>query len=323
VLTAGSPAVIIFAGVNVNRPRLSGAAMLHFLPHAITGALSLLVYIVNTLFWFVPIVLLAILKLPPVLRWQSWMTYLLDACAVAWISVNNCTTRIFTGIRWHISGLEQLSRKDWYLVLANHQSWADILVLQNVFNRRIPFIKFFLKKELIYVPFLGICWWALDFPFMKRYSKSFLQHNPHLKGKDIETTRKACRKFRFKPAAIMNFVEGTRFTRQKHQLQQSPFSHLLKPKAGGAAFVLGAMGEQLHKVLDITIHYPNGIPSFWDYISGKVRDITVQINVLPITPDLLGDYNDLQYRERFQQWINQLWQQKDQQLATLKQGVKQ
>ncbi|WP_166838444.1 acyltransferase [Rheinheimera pleomorphica] len=297
--------------------------MLHFLPRPITGTLSLLLYILNTLFWFVPVLLLALLKLPPITRWQSWMTYLLDACAVAWISVNNFTTRLFTRIRWHVSGLEKLSRKDWYLVLANHQSWADILVLQKVFNRKIPFIKFFLKKELIYVPFLGICWWALDFPFMKRYSKAFLQRNPHLQGKDIETTRKACRKFRFKPAAIMNFVEGTRFTHDKHDKQQSPYHNLLKPKAGGAAFVLGAMGEQLHKILDITIYYPKGIPTFWDYISGKVRDITVQIKVLPITPELLGDYNDNQYRERFQQWINQLWQQKDLQLSKLKQGVKQ
>ena len=297
--------------------------MLHFLPRPITGTLSLLLYILNTLFWFVPVLLLALLKLPPITRWQSWMTYLLDACAVAWISVNNFTTRLFTRIRWHVSGLEKLSRKDWYLVLANHQSWADILVLQKVFNRKIPFIKFFLKKELIYVPFLGICWWALDFPFMKRYSKAFLQRNPHLQGKDIETTRKACRKFRFKPAAIMNFVEGTRFTRDKHDKQQSPYHNLLKPKAGGAAFVLGALGEQLHKILDITIYYPKGIPTFWDYISGKVRDITVQIKVLPITPELLGDYNDNQYRERFQQWINQLWQQKDLQLSKLKQGVKQ
>ncbi|MEO3877649.1 acyltransferase [Rheinheimera fenheensis] len=297
--------------------------MLHFLPRPLSGALSLLLYTLNTLFWFVPVLLLALLKLPPITHWQSWMTYLLDACAVAWISVNNFTTRLFTRIRWHVSGLEKLSRKDWYLVLANHQSWADILVLQKVFNRKIPFIKFFLKKELIYVPFLGICWWALDFPFMKRYSKAFLQRNPHLQGKDIETTRKACRKFRFKPAAIMNFVEGTRFTREKHDKQQSPYHNLLKPKAGGAAFVLGAMGEQLHKILDITIYYPKGIPSFWDYISGKVRDITVQIKVLPITPELVGDYNDAAYRERFQQWINQLWQQKDQQLSALKQGVKQ
>lgn len=291
--------------------------MLNWLPHPIKGSLSFLLYIVNTLFWFVPLMLLAILKLLPVKRWQAWMTYLLDAIAVAWISVNNLTTRIFTSIKWRVEGLEKLSRKDWYLIIANHQSWADILILQNIFNRKIPFIKFFLKKELLYVPFMGLCWWALDFPFMKRYSKKLLQKRPELQGKDIETTRKACAKFRFKPVSIMNFVEGTRFTQDKHDRQQSPFQHLLKPKAGGTAFVLGAMGEQLHKLLDVTIHYPGGIPTFWDYISGKVHAITVNIKVLPIAKELIGDYHDQAYRERFQQWLNQLWLEKDQQLARL------
>ena len=291
--------------------------MLNWLPHPIKGSLSFLLYVVNTLFWFVPLMLLAILKLLPVKRWQAWMTYLLDAIAVAWISVNNLTTRIFTSIKWRVEGLEKLSRKDWYLIIANHQSWADILILQNIFNRKIPFIKFFLKKELLYVPFMGLCWWALDFPFMKRYSKKLLQKRPELKGKDIETTRKACAKFRFKPVSIMNFVEGTRFTQDKHDRQQSPFQHLLKPKAGGTAFVLGAMGEQLHKLLDVTIHYPSGIPTFWDYISGKVHAITVNIKVLPIAKELIGDYHDQAYRERFQQWLNQLWLEKDQQLARL------
>lgn len=291
--------------------------MLKWLPHPIKGSLSFLLYVANTLFWFLPLMLLAVLKLLPIKRWQAWITYLVDAIAVAWISVNNFTTRIFTSIKWRVEGLEKLSRKDWYLIIANHQSWADILILQNIFNRKIPFIKFFLKKELLYVPFMGLAWWALDFPFMKRYSKQLLQKRPELQGKDIETTRKACAKFRFKPVSIMNFVEGTRFTRDKHDRQQSPFRHLLKPKAGGTAFVLGAMGEQLHKLLDVTIHYPNGIPTFWDYISGKVHAITVNIKVLPIAKELIGDYHDQAYRERFQQWLNQLWLEKDQQLARL------
>lgn len=291
--------------------------MLRWLPSPLKGTLSLLLYIVNTLFWFIPLMLLAILKLLPITRWQAWMSYLVDAVAVAWISLNNFTTHIFTSIKWRVEGLETLSRKDWYLIIANHQSWADILILQNIFNRKIPFIKFFLKKELLYVPFMGLCWWALDFPFMKRYSQQLLKKRPELKGKDIATTRKACEKFRYKPVSIMNFVEGTRFTQAKHDKQQSPFRYLLKPKAGGTAFVLGTMGEQLHKLLDVTIHYPQGIPSFWDYISGKVHAITVNIKVLPISKELIGDYDDQAYRERFQQWLNQLWVEKDQQLATL------
>jgi 1-acyl-sn-glycerol-3-phosphate acyltransferase len=291
--------------------------MLHFLPKPLIGTLSFLLYILNTLFWFVPIMLLAMLKLPPVALWQKWITILLDQCASAWISVNNITTALFTRIRWDVKGLEQLSVKDWYLVVSNHQSWVDILVLQKVFNRKVPFLKFFLKKELIYVPFIGVCWWALDFPFMKRYSAAFLAKHPELKGTDIATTRKACAKFRYKPVSVMNFLEGTRFTAGKHQQQQSPFQHLLKPKAGGISFVLNAMGEQLHKLLDVTIHYPKGSPSFWDYISGKVHDITVRVRVLPIERQYIGDYEDPQYRAVFQQWVNQLWADKDAQIQAL------
>ncbi|MEN3159410.1 acyltransferase [Alkalimonas sp. NCh-2] len=291
--------------------------MLYFLPKPVRGALALLLYALNTLFWFLPLMLLAVLKLLPVKRWQAWLTYLLDAIAVAWISMNNVTTRLFTRIHWQVEGMDALSRKDWYLLLANHQSWADILVLQNLFNRRIPFLKFFLKKELLYVPFMGLAWWALDFPFMKRYSKAELAKKPELQGKDIETTRKACAKFRFKPVTVMNFVEGTRFTQMKHDKQQSPYQHLLKPKAGGVAFVLGAMGHQLHKILDVTIHYPERIPTFWDYISGAVHAINVKVRVLPITDQLLGDYQDPAFRASFQQWVNELWQYKDQQLQQM------
>ncbi len=206
------------------------------------------------------------------------------------------------------------------MVLANHQSWVDILVLQKVFNHKAPFLKFFLKKELIYVPVIGLCWWALDFPFMQRLTAKQLAEKPELKGTDIATTRKACEKFRYKPVSVMNFLEGTRFTPHKHDKQQSPFTHLLKPKAGGISFVLNAMGEHLHKLLDVTICYPKGIPTFWDYISGKVQDIKVRVRVLPIDPNLIGDYEDPVFRQRFQSWVNQLWLDKDVLLTELKQG---
>ncbi|MCE6984794.1 acyltransferase, partial [Pseudomonas frederiksbergensis] len=78
-------------------------------------------------------------------------------------------------------------------------------------------------------------------------------------------------KFRGKPTAIFNFAEGTRFTQAKHRQQQSPFKHLLKPKAGGVAFVLAALGEQLDALLDVTIVYPGDkAPGFWDLLSGNL-----------------------------------------------------
>jgi 1-acyl-sn-glycerol-3-phosphate acyltransferase len=292
--------------------------MLQFLPGFIVGPLGLLLYTINTLFWVVPILLLSFCKLLPIPIWRKVCTYLLDACAVAWISFNNFNQRVLTGTQINIEGMEKLQRKEWYLVVANHQSWVDILVLQRIFNHKIPFLKFFLKQQLIWVPFLGIAWWALEFPFMRRYSRAFLAKHPELKGKDIEATQKACRKFRYKPTSIMNFVEGTRFTEHKYKQQGSPYKHLLRPRAGGVAFVLNAMGTQLHKLVDVTIYYPQRRPTFWDFLCGKVKQIDVHVRVMPIDSQLIGDYqNDKAFQQHFQSWINQLWHEKDKQLDSM------
>ena len=175
-------------------------------------------------------------------------------------------------------------------------------MLQHALNGRIPLLKFFLKQELIKVPVMGAAWWALDFPFMKRYSKAYLEKHPEKRGQDLETTRKACEKFRDMPTSVMNFLEGTRFTQRKHDEQQSPFQYLLKPKAGGMAFAMSAMGEQFRSVLDVTIHYPQGIPTFWDFLQGKMQRCTVLINEIEIPQELRnGDYEtDEQYRLNFQ-----------------------
>jgi 1-acyl-sn-glycerol-3-phosphate acyltransferase len=189
---------------------------------------------------------------------------------------------------------------------------VDILVLQRIFHRKIPFLKFFIKKELFWFPILGQAWWAMDFPFIKRYTKSYLQKKPHLKGKDLEITRKACTKFKKIPVSIMNFVEGTRFTNEKHRRQQSPYAHLLKPKAGGIAFVLGSMGESIHRVLDVTIVYQGAVRSFWALLSGNIRKIKVNVRSLPVSPELIGDYtNDENFRKGLQRWLNNLWEEKD------------
>lgn len=297
--------------------------MLKTLGHHLLGAISVTLYFVNTVLWATPILLLSVCKLVPFSPWRRLITVLLDSCATAWIGLNNLNQRLLSNTHWQVNGLDQLSRKDWYLVIANHQSWVDILVLQRVFNRKIPFLKFFLKKELIWVPILGLAWWALDFPFMRRYSKTYLAKNPHMKGKDLETTRRACEKFKSKPVSIMNFVEGTRYTPGKHNAQQSPFNHLLKPRAGGVAFVLSAMGDQLHKLIDVTIDYPSGVPTFWDFVSGRVDNIRVDIMVTPICEIMQGGFfsdtyfSDPEQRARFQEWLNARWSQKDAKLATM------
>jgi len=285
--------------------------MFSFLPATIRGALSLVIYAVNTIFWTSLLFVTAFFKfIMPF--WKKHYTWLLTFIADKWVLINTFNQKLMNNIRWDVKGLEGLKHDGWYLVLANHQSWTDILVLQRIFHRKIPFLKFFLKKELIWVPLLGLAWWALDFPFMKRFSKSFLDKHPHLKGKDIEITRKACEKFKTLPVSVMNFVEGTRFTPEKHKKQKSPYCNLLNPKAGGVAFVLSAMGEQLHQIVNVTIVYPDGVKSFWDFVCGKIGEIRVRVETLPVSREIIGDYvNNAEFRENFQKWINSVWQQKD------------
>ncbi|HUT53565.1 MAG TPA: acyltransferase [bacterium] len=287
--------------------------MLSFLPGPVKGALSFLLIVINTVFWCLLLFPMAFLKfIFPVPAWRRLCGKALNAIATNWIMVNNWNLWLLTGIRWKVTGLEALRMDQWYLVVSNHQSWSDILVLQKVFNRRVPFLKFFLKQELIWVPILGLAWWALDYPFMKRYSKEFLEKHPELKGKDLATTRKACEKFRTMPVSIMNFVEGTRFTAAKHESQRSPYRRLLRPKAAGVAFVLGAMGERLSGILNVTIVYPDGARDLWQFLCGRVGEVRVKVEALPVTPEILGDYfDDEQYRERFQEWLNGLWAEKD------------
>ena len=286
----------------------------------IRGSLAFVCWLVNTIFWVLPIIIFSPIKLIPIPAVRTACSSLLDSCATSWITINGVIEGIFHPVKVHIHSDAELSPKEWYMVIANHQSWVDILILQRVLNRKIPFLKFFLKKELIFVPFLGLAWWALDFPFMRRYSTAQLRKNPKLRGKDIEITRKACAKFKSKPVSVMNFVEGTRFKADKHRKQNSQFKHLLKPKAGGLAFALSAMGEHIHKLVDVSIYYPDKVPTYWDYISGQVKEVHVHICVSEIPATMRGDYmKDREFKIAFQEQLNQLWLKKDKTLDLLAQ----
>lgn len=216
-------------------------------------------------------------------------------------------------IKWDIRLPEGLKYNESYLICANHQSWVDIVVLQHALNRKIPFLRFFLKQELLYVPVLGGAWWALDYPFMKRYSKEYLEKHPEKRGQDLATTIKATEKFRHSKVSVLNFLEGTRFTIAKHEKQKSPFKHLLLPKAGGFAFVLEAMKGKFHSVLDVTLVYPKGTVSLWQALSGQLHEVIVHVREIEIPQDLMnGNYlDDAQFREKFQNWIRDLWLEKD------------
>ena len=281
----------------------------------------LLLVVANTLLWMIPLFITGIFKfLIPVATIRKIFNKAITFVCNTWNSWNNIIVDLTQNIRWDIKGHENLKKNDSYLILSNHQTWIDIIILEKIFINKIPFLKFFIKQELIWIPVLGFSWWALDYPFMKRYSKEFLEKNPHLKGKDLEITRKACEKFKDMPVSVMNFVEGTRFTPQKHKKQQSPYKNLLRPKAGGTALVLDALGKQLQTILNVTIHYPQGIKTIWQFFCGEVNEVVVRIDKIPITGEILGNYfEDAEFKSRFQRWLNGIWEKKDASLTRLAQ----
>ena len=237
----------------------------------------------------------------------------LNWIATQWVAGNSGWMALTQRTQWDVAGLAELPYRGWYMVNCNHQSWVDILVLQHLLNRRIPMLKFFLKQQLIYVPVIGLAWWALDFPFMRRHSDAELRRHPEKRFDDIEATRRACEKFALVPTSVMNFAEGTRFTAAKHRTQHSPYRHLLKPKAGALALALNALGGKFDALLDVTIVYPDGVPTFWQFLCGSMRRVIVRARQVPIPLELRGgDYSrDPKYRKAFQHWLQEIWREKD------------
>lgn len=294
--------------------------MLGFLPPFVRGAIAFVLLVLNTLFWCTVLFAFSLLKLLlPFRAVRLRIDPILNAIATCWIACNSGWMRLTQRTVWDVEGVDGLKYEGWYLVNCNHQSWVDIFVLQHLLNRRVPMLKFFLKQQLIYVPVIGLAWWALDFPFMKRHSKAALRANPALHLEDRETTRRACEKFALVPTCVMNFAEGTRFTPAKHAAQGSPYRHLLKPKAGALALALNAMGEKFSSLLDATIVYPGGVPTFWQFLCGRVPRVIVQVRELPIPAEFCtGDYAaDTAFRRTFHLWLAELWEEKDRRIAGL------
>jgi 1-acyl-sn-glycerol-3-phosphate acyltransferase len=253
----------------------------------------------------------------------NFIRRVLAGIAELWISINNVLLSLSRKTRWDVVIPPALDRRGCYLVNSNHQSWVDILVLQRCFNRRLPLLRFFLKSQLIRVPFLGLAWWALDFPFMQRMSKENLARRPGLQGRDLENARKACEKFRNIPVAMMNFPEGTRFSVEKRDAGKSPYQNLLAPRIGGVGQVLFALADQLDAAIDVTIVYPgNGhstvAPTFWQLLTGQLPEIIVRARQLEIPAHLLGRNfrTDREFRRDLESWVGGLWQEKDTQIQS-------
>lgn len=297
---------------------------LTWLPAPLRGVVATLLLLLNTAWWCGLLFLLALPRL--LLPWAGVRRRLdpaLNALATRWIAGNSAWMRLTQPTAWDVSMPRRLDTRHWYVVTCNHQSWVDIFVLQHVLNRRIPMLKFFLKRELLYVPVMGLAWWALDFPFMRRHSEEVLRRNPEKRKEDLEAARRACARFALAPTSVMNFVEGTRFTAAKHATLQGRWQHLLPPKAGGMAMAMAVLGERFDALVDVSIVYPGGAPSFWDFVCGRVPHVVVRVQQREIPSDCRRSDGvvDSPFRKRVQRWLVALWDEKDEQIAALLRGA--
>ncbi len=123
---------------------------------AITLPLSIVLTIPVTIVCSVPIIIAGMVKLllpvPGIWRKVSIFCNFMMYC---WCAGLAALLRLNPHLQWDVEGLEGLSKKNWYLLICNHRSWADIVVLCVLFRKHIPMNKYFLKQQLARVPFIG------------------------------------------------------------------------------------------------------------------------------------------------------------------------
>ncbi|MGP9556122.1 acyltransferase [Psychrobacter sp. AOP7-A1-24] len=244
--------------------------------------------------------------------------------ATHWISSNSALIdNMLPRKDWRINLPDDIHTNGKYLLVSNHQSWVDTSIVQYIGEKRLPLTRFFTKFELIYIPIVGQAFYFLDFPMMRRHSKEAIAKNPALKGKDIEEAKRACALLKDKPFTLLNYLEGTRFTKAKQAQQKSPYAHLLKPRAGGLSLAISALGKDIDGILDMTIVYPDGVPSYGDLWKGNIKRLGVDLRYIDM-PDALfesikqGGYeNDEDTKAQMFDWVEQVWRQKDERISTM------
>ena len=235
-----------------------------------------------------------------------------------WINSNNAVIdHALPHKDWRITMPDDLSEDKQYLLVSNHQSWVDTSIVQYISQGTLPLTRFFTKFDLIYIPVVGQAFYFLDFPMMKRFSAKAMEKNPELKKQNLIEAKRACRQLKDKPFALLNYLEGTRFTQEKHDQQKSPYQHLLKPRAGGLSLAINALGEQLDSILDITIVYPDGTPDYDDLWKGNIRRLGVDVTRIKVPDELYAAIMDGGYdrdeatKAMMFDWLEEIWQQKD------------
>lgn len=291
--------------------------MLHFLPWPILFTINSVIITLSVTINSIPVLLLSCVRLVLPFRWVNVMAERSNYVFYRiFVSVNAFAIFLTNRIDWDVQGNDFPQVKKSCIIICNHLSWADIVLLLHIYRGKIPLTKFFLKKNLIYIPLIGLACWGLGMPFLNRYTREQLIKNPELKNRDIETTRKACRRLVYAPSTLINFVEGTRYTPAKAAKSKSPYKHLMVPKSPSLAIALGEIGNDIEALFNTTMCYRYNTKSpFIDLLKGRMRTVYARIEKIPVTEELVGNYlEDKQFKHNFGVRLREIWAQKDAQL---------
>ncbi|MCI6863078.1 acyltransferase [Anaerobiospirillum succiniciproducens] len=301
--------------------------MLHFLPAPILFVINFVWLSIGTTLLSIPVLLMAFIKLILPIRPVLKVVDVVNQLAFKCFCLNNAfLIRLTNKADWDIQGFENIKINGSCIIISNHVTWADIVLLCHVYRGRIPITKFFLKQSLIWIPVIGQVCYAIGMPFLRRYSRAKILKNPKLKNKDVNATRKACKSLVNYPSSLVNFVEGTRFTEAKAVAQKTPYQNLMPPKATSLAVALGIIGNNIDCILNTTLVYPDNKPGtniFMSLLCGRLHKFAARVEVISkeeeIQEHLIGDYlNDKQFKRNFNTKLRAIWQEKDESIAAIK-----
>lgn len=294
-------------------------AMVYFRRRVIRAAVIILLLPLNLAVWGSAVLAGGLVKLLTFGEWRRRMILFMGWLGERWVAGNDRIFDLALTTKWDIEGVDGLRRDGHFLIVGNHVSWVDIFAVFRAFRGKVAFLRFFLKRTLIWFPILGQACWAMEFPFMRRYSPEYLERHPEKRGRDLETTRVFCRRYRRIPVAILSFIEGTRFTREKQEEQDSPYRHLLRPRVGGIGFVVAALGDQFDAMYDVTIVYPHPEVTMWEFATNRVPKVVIRARRIEIPQEFFNaPITELgPARESFKRWIEGIWREKDELMDSL------
>tara|TARA_B110000008_G_scaffold146381_1_gene148034 strand:+ start:1639 stop:2520 length:882 start_codon:yes stop_codon:yes gene_type:complete len=270
----------------------------------------------------VAVTLLTIVNIPRVIPNKNLkvsLGSLSNSMGSATVASITAALRILHKLEWDFQIPKDVNTDTWYLAISNHQSWADIFILLAAGHKKIPLLKFFMKKELQWIPIIYLVHKTIDMPFLNRHSRAQIQANPELRKVDFENAKIAAKRFSRNPSTAFSFLEGTRFSRQKHAVQESPYTNLLKPKVGALAIALSGM-PQVNALVDFTVVYATEKRSTWDFLCGELSKAKVVTKTYTL-PEKLKNRSfeeDDDYRKSFQTFVNAIWLEKEQTIKDLK-----